>query len=173
MIPQVIKAVAVIVFVVATVAGCRDSKDTERYALDGKLVVFNYRVATARFLVNLKHLRTPGEGEVVVANFENPAGGPAIEVREKIWPATDKTTLTTPPLRCIVKDRPYKIAIKIEDSAGKQIQSIDTTVTSSEDQTLLPDKPLVVGPLYTPNPEMKGRSVSEQASASREDCPQS
>ena len=166
-----IRAASVGLAVVALVAGCRDSKDTERYALDGKLVGFNYRVATARFLVNLKHLRTPGEGEVAVASFENPAGGDAIEVREKIWPATDKTTLTTPPLRCIVKDHPYKIAIKIEDSAGQPVQTIDTTVTSSEDQTLLPDKPLVVGPFYTPNPEMKGRSVAEQASASREGCP--
>ncbi|WP_245415965.1 hypothetical protein [Mesorhizobium denitrificans] len=166
-----IRTAAMGLAIVALVAGCRDSKDTERYALDGKLVVFNYRVATARFLVNLKHLRTPGEGEVAVASFENPAGGDAIEVREKIWPATDKTTLTTPPLRCIVKDHPYKIAIKIEDSAGQPVQTIDTTVTSSEDQTLLPDKPLVVGPFYTPNPEMKGRSVAEQAAASREDCP--
>jgi len=167
------RTTVVAVAIVAVAAGCRDSKDTERYALDGKLVVFNYRVATARFLVNLKHLRAPGEGEVAVASFENPAGGSAIEVREKIWPATDKTTLTTPPLRCIVKDRPYKIAITIEDSVGKPIQTIDTTVTSSEDQILLPDKPLVVGPFYTPNPEMKGRSVSEQATASREGCSQS
>lgn len=153
------------------VAGCRDSGDAERYALDGKLVVFNYRVATARFLVNLKHLRTPGDGEMAVASFEDPVGGAPIVVREKIWPATPRTTLTTPPLRCIVKDHPYAVSISIEDAAGKPVQVIDTTVTSSEDQTLLPEKPLVVGPFYTPNPEMEGRTLEEQAAAARKGCP--
>lgn len=167
------KALAVAMLAAAALAGCRDSDEAEHFALDGKLVVFNYRVATARFLVNLKHLRMPGEGEVAVATFENPAGGEPLEVREKIWPAASKTTLTTPPLRCIVKDRPYTVAIRIEDSSGKSIQTIDTTVTSSEDQTLLPDKPLVVGPLYTPNPEMRPRSAEERAAAARKDCPQS
>ncbi|MCO5064920.1 MAG: hypothetical protein M9924_10975 [Rhizobiaceae bacterium] len=160
------------ILLLGTLASCRDSDEAERYALDGKLVVFNYRVATARFLVNLKSLRTPPEGEVAIAQFEDPAGGAPVEVREKIWPATQKTTITTPPLRCIVKDRPYKIAIVIEDSAGKTVQTIDTTVTSSEDQTIMPDKPLVAGPLYTPNPDMAGRTVEEQAKAAREGCPQ-
>ena len=153
-------------------AGCRDGADVERYALDGKLVVFNYRVATARFLVNLKSLRTPDDGEVAIAIFEDPAGGPAIEVREKIWPSSQRTTLTTPPLRCIVKDHPYKVTIRIADSAGNPIQAIETTVTSSEDQTLMPDRPLVVGPLYTPNPEAGNLTMEERVAASRRDCPQ-
>ena len=29
-------------------------------------------------------------------------------------------------------------------------------MASSQDQSMLPDRPLVVGPLYTPNPELAG-----------------
>lgn len=139
------------------VAGCRDTGEGEFFALDGKLVVFNYRVATAIFLVNIKALRPVGDGEVAIASFEDPAGGAPIEVREKIWPNTSKTTINTPPLRCIVKERPYKISIRIVDAVGTEKQVIETTIKSSEDQSDLPDRPLVVDPLYTPNPELKGR----------------
>jgi hypothetical protein len=37
------------------------------------------------------------------------------------------------------------------------MQTIETTMTSSEDQVLLPDRPLVLGPAYTPNPDLAGR----------------
>ena len=140
-----------------TIVGCRDTGEGDFFALDGKLVVFNYRVATATFLVNLKPLRPVGNGEVAVVLFEDPAGGAPIEVREKIWPNTAKTTINTPPLRCIAKDKPYKISIRIVDARGKDKQVIETSIKSSENQSDLPDRPLVVGPLYTPNPELAGR----------------
>lgn len=137
-------------------AACRDSGTGDHFALDGKVFVFNYRVATATYLVNLKQLRPLGEGHVAVASFEDPAGGAPILVREKIWPQAARTTIHSPPVHCIVKDRPYAVTIRIEDPAGNPVQQIDTTVTSSQDQSVLPDKPLVVGPLYTPNPELAG-----------------
>jgi hypothetical protein len=152
------KAVATALLAALALSSCRDASDGERFAFDGKLVVFNYRVATATFLVNLKHLRRAGEGEVAFASFEDPAGGAPIVVREKIWPNVSKTTITTPPLKCIVKDRPYKISIAIRDAKGDELQRLETTITSSEDQSLLPEKPLVVGPLYTPNPELANKS---------------
>lgn len=153
-------------------AACRESADEgDRFALDGKLVVFNYRVATASFLVNLKPLRPVGEGETAIASFEDPAGGAPIEVSQKIWPKLGRTTITTPPLRCIVKDRPYKVSIRIRDAAGAELQAIETTVTSSEDQSLLPDRPLVVGPLYTPNPELAGHPDGKLPPIGTPPCP--
>ncbi|MET0173808.1 MAG: hypothetical protein ABW206_15545, partial [Agrobacterium vaccinii] len=37
---------------------------------------------------------------------------------------------------------------------GHVMQTIETSITSDTDQSMLPAKPLVVGPLYTPNPEV-------------------
>lgn len=151
---------------------CRDSGGAgEYYEIAGKLFIFNYRVATATYLVNLKPLRPVGEGETAIATFEDPAGGAPIVVRKKIWPKLEKTTIESPPLRCVVKDRPYTVSIEIEGPDGKTIQTIKTTMTSSEDQKLLPDRPLVVGPLYTPNPELAGRPDGKLDVTNEADCP--
>lgn len=159
------RAVSLVVLsILLFAAGCRESaKDGEYFVLDGKLFVFNYRVATATYLVNLKPVRPVGEGEVAVVTFENPDGGKPIVVREKIWPLLDRTTIHSPPLKCIVKDRPYAISIRVEDAAGQLLQQIDTTLVSSQDQTDLPDKPLVVGPLYTPNPDAAAKRDDQKA----------
>lgn len=139
------------------VAGCRDTGgEGEFFEISGKLFVFNYRVATATYLVTLKPVRPVRDGDVAVATFEDPSGGEAIVVRQKIWPRLEKTTIESPPLRCVRKGRPYAVAIRIEDAAGGVRQTIETTMTSAEDQDILPDKPLVVGPVYTPNPELAG-----------------
>ncbi|MFI0848810.1 hypothetical protein [Mesorhizobium sp. IMUNJ 23232] len=154
------------------VASCRDSGgEGEYYRLDGKIFVFNYRIATATYLVNIAPVKPPEEGETAVVSFEDPAGGAPIVVREKIWPKLAKTTITSPPLRCVVKDRPYAVSIRIEDVGGTVKQTIETTITSSEDQDILPDRPLVVGPLYEPNPELAGHPDGKLPGADKPPCP--
>lgn len=150
-------AFALLALASLALAGCRDSgKESAYFELSGRLFVFNYRVATVQYLVTLRPLKLVGEGEVAIATFENPAGGEALVVRQQIWPLNDKVTINSPPLECVVKDRPYKVSIRIEDAKGGLIQSLETTMVSAQDQSVLPDKPLVVGPLYEPNPELKG-----------------
>lgn len=139
-------------------AACRDTgAEGEDFEIAGKLFVFNYRVATATYLLTLKPVRPVRDGDVAVTTFEDPTGGEPIVVRQKIWPKLEKTAIESPPLRCVRKGRPYAVTIHIEDAAGVVRQTIETTMTSSEDQDLLPDRPLVVGPVYTPNPELAGR----------------
>ena len=152
------RPVALFGIALLALAACRDAGgEGEDFAISGKLFVFNYRVATATYLVTLKPLGPVRDGDVAVATFEDPAGGAPIVVRSKIWPKLEKTAIESPPLRCVRKGRPYAVTIRIEDAAGTVRQTIETTMTSSEDQDLLPDRPLVVGPVYTPNPELAGR----------------
>jgi hypothetical protein len=151
---------------------CRESgEEGEYFETAGKLFVFNYRIATATYLVNLKPLKPVGDGETAVVTFENPAGGAPIVVRQKIWPMLDKTTIESPPLRCVVKDRPYAVTIEIVGPDGTMLQTIKTTMTSSEDQSILPDRPLVVGPAYTPNPDLAGRPGGKLDVTNEADCP--
>ena len=56
----------------------------------------------------------------------------------------------------MVKDHPYQVSIRIEGPDGDLLQAIETTMVSSQDQAMLPDRPLVVGPGYQPNPELAG-----------------
>lgn len=149
--------VAISALALLGLAGCRESGgEGEYFALSGRLFVFNYRVATVRYVVTLRPLKPIGAAEVAVASFENPAGGDPIIVNQKIWPMSEKVTIESPPLECVVKDLPYKVSIRIEDAKGKAMQLLETTMASSQDQSMLPDKPLAVGPFYDPNPELKG-----------------
>lgn len=153
-------------------SACRDSGgEGEYFALGGKIFVFNYRVATATYLVNLVPLQPVEEGQTAVVSFEDPAGGEPLVVRQKIWQRMAKTTIESPPLRCVVKDRPYAIKIRIEGPDGSVRQSIETTLASVDDQSILPDRPLVVGPLYTPNPELKGHPDGKLPDSGAPPCP--
>ena len=152
------RLVALSMLCLSALGACRESgAEGEYFAVSGRLVVFNYRVATATYVVTLKPLRPMADGQVAVASFEDPAGGEPIVVEQKVWPKLDKVTLESPPLRCIVKDRPYAVAVVIRDPAGNELQRLETTLVSDANQAeMLPDAPLVVGPLYTANPELSG-----------------
>ncbi len=155
------RLITAILLAAALTAGssCRDTgADGSAFEVTGKLFVFNYRVATATYMVTLGPLRPMREGQIAVATFEDPAGGAPIVVLQRIWPKLGKVTIESPPLRCVVKDKPYAVTIAIEGEGGEVVQKIDTTVVSNLDQTVLPDRPLVVGPVYTPNPELAGRA---------------
>lgn len=165
--------VAVVLGVMAiAVTGCRDTgRDGALFEIAGKLFVFNYRVATATYLVNLKQVAPLPDGLVAVASFEDPAGGEPIVVRQKVWPTLDKTVMESPPVRCIYKGVPYHVSIKIEGDDGTVRQTLEVTLTSNADQSVLPDKPLVVGPAYTPNPELDGMPPGKIGVTNRADCP--
>ncbi|AYG58668.1 hypothetical protein [Rhizobium jaguaris] len=137
-----------------TFAGCQRQADDGPTELSGRLFVFNYRVATASYMITLKKIAPIPEGTTAVAEFENPMGGDPLVVHEKIYTFWDKITLESPDLRCVRKDRPYSVSIKLVDASDKTIQTIKTEVKSDLDQTVLPTKPLVVGPSYTKNPDV-------------------
>ena len=96
---------------------------------------------------------------------------PAIVVRQKIWPKLTHVTLESPPLTCVIKDKPYAVSIHIEAADGQVVQKLDTTVTSSLDQSILPDRPLVVGPVYELNKDLKGHPDGVLPDAPKQDCP--
>ena len=152
--------------------GCRDeSRSGTLFEISGKLFVFNYRVATATYLVTLKPVGEIGEGLQAVASFENPAGGDPVVVRQKIWPKLDKTVLESDPVQCVLKGRPYSVEIRIEDESGAVRQVLKTEMESSLDQEILPDRPLVVGPVYMPNPDLAGRPDGKLDVTNEAGCP--
>ncbi len=135
---------------------CRDTGKEAFFEVTGRLVVFNYREAMLTYIVTLKPLKPIEAGEVAVTTMDNPAGGMPLVFEQKLFPGHAKVTIESPPLECVVKDRPYKVAIRIEAADGTLLQNIETTMVSAQDQDMLPDRPLVVGPGYDPNPELEG-----------------
>ncbi|QND53995.1 hypothetical protein HB779_20445 [Phyllobacterium sp. 628] len=139
------------VLVGALVLGaCRDAGEGDYLAVAGKIFVFNYRIAEATYHLTLTKTRPLPEGSVLETHFENPAGGDPMVVRQTIWPLMEKISVDSPPIKCVKAGREYKVSMQLEDSNGKKLQTIERTMISDTDQSVMPDKPLVVGPFYDP-----------------------
>jgi hypothetical protein len=152
------KSLALMPLMVSALAlgACRDTGKEVLFEITGRLVVFNYREAMLTYLVTLKPLKPIEAGQVAVTTMDNPAGGAPLVFSQKLIPGHTKVTIESPPLECVVKDRPYKVSIHIQKTDGTLLQDIETTMVSAQDQDMLRDRPLVVGPGYQPNPELKG-----------------
>lgn len=152
------KWIILMLVMITVLGGCREQDNARYVEMTSRIFVFNVRVAEASYLVTLKVLRTIPEGASVIASFTNPDGGEAIIVEQKIWPKRDKIVLESPALSCVKKDKPYPYDIKILRPNGEILQVLAGVITSTLDQTILPDRPLFVGPGYEPNPELSGRA---------------
>lgn len=134
--------------------GCQRPEDEGPLQLAGHVFIFNYRLSTAVYEVALNKVGDIPDGSMARTEYENPAGGPPLVTTTKIFPFWKKVALESPPLRCVVKDRPYAVKITLIGPDGRDLQHIETTITSTLDQSILAAKPLVVGPAYDKNPEV-------------------
>ncbi|MXN46931.1 hypothetical protein GR138_17190 [Shinella kummerowiae] len=135
-------------------AACQRETGPDPLKLTGKMFVFNYRLAYATYLVTLEQTEPLPEGSVVKAEFENPAGGTPLTLERKIFPNLPRVVLESPDITCVKKNQPYTVTIAVIGPDGDRLQSLETQVTSSADQSILPAKALVVGPGYEKNPEV-------------------
>ncbi|TCN30931.1 hypothetical protein [Sinorhizobium americanum] len=143
-----------IALVVAALAGCQRETGPDPLELTGKMFVFNYRLAYATYTVTLNKTQPLPDGSIVVASFENPAGGEPLTLTRKLFPKLDKVVLESPDITCVRKERPYAVTIEVKGPDGATLQKLETTVISDVDQSVMPARPLVVGPAYDKNPEV-------------------
>ena len=148
------KYLAILLPLALALAACQRETGGDPLKLTGKMFVFNYRLAYATYLVTLEQMAPLPDGTVVKAEFENPAGGAPLTLERRIFRNLPKVVLESPDVTCVKKARPYKVTIAVVGPDGGTLQSIETQVTSSADQSILPAKALVVGPGYDKNPEV-------------------
>ncbi len=136
-------------------AGCQRPSEGIFLELTGRIFVFNYRVATANYLLTFKKVSAIPAGSSIEVLFDNPRGGDRLITRQAVFAADETVAISSPHLSCVKKDHAYAVDVRLVDGQGKQLQEIATSVTSDVDQSvMLPSKPLVVGPVYTPNPDV-------------------
>lgn len=140
----IIPALAALLFATA----CQ--REAEDYiSINGKVFIFNIRNARAFYMLTLNRLPATPDNAVVVAEFENPAGGPPLVKEQKVFPKMTRIDLQSPDIDCVVTDRPYTIKIMLRNAEGETLQTIDTTLSSTLDSTMLPEHALFEGPVYT------------------------
>lgn len=74
--------------------------------------------------------------------------------------------------RCRVwsRDKPYQFSVSLGGPDKVMLQTVESTLTGTLDQTVLPDRPLVVGPVYTPNPDLAGHPDGKRDDLDRPPC---
>jgi hypothetical protein len=133
--------------------GCDEQKGPYLSFAGGGFVV-NYRIGEMYYGFVAKPERKLPEGSVIEARFEDPAGGAEIVVDTPVRSGQLQYMFRTPPLKGVKKDKEYRVEMRLLDKPqGTVLASLSRSFRSTADQSAIPDKPLVVGPGYMPNPE--------------------
>jgi hypothetical protein len=136
-------------------AACKDESRQGYMALQGRIFIFNPRVASAVYSVSVAVLKDLPSGSKLVFTFEDPAGGAPMKKQLNVRGGETKLGLQSDDLQCIKKDRPYTFSVQLLDATGKELQRIDSSITSTLDQSVLPEAPLSFGPTFIPNTALK------------------
>jgi hypothetical protein len=136
-------------------ASCEDASKPPLVVAGGGFI-FNYRIAEVFYGVSLKPQRRIAAGAVLEGEFENPAGGPNLIVRETLGEPKLVYSLQTPPLKGVQAGKPYRVEVRLIEG-GKTTGRVERTFTSDLAQDVLPAAPLTIGPGTTPNPDLPKR----------------
>ena len=161
---------AILLCLAASLSACTDEARTSYLDLQGRVFIFNPRIATATYVVTLAIRKAPPPGAKVIARFDNPAGGPTLLLEQMIRDGQTQVALESEPLQCVTKGKTYASTVTLLARDSKQLQKLESSVTSTLDQSVLPPAPLVVGPGYEPNPALE-ETAGKEAMQQRLACP--
>ncbi|WP_373087897.1 hypothetical protein [Sneathiella sp.] len=147
--------VASLLMMVFLLGGCGDETDKPYLEFVGGGFIFNYRIGEAFYGFVAKPLRDIPEGTEIVAEFEDPAGGPPLKIKQPAKPHMLQYMFRTPGVKGIVKDRPYTVTVRLVTAGESTPLAVYTKQYSSNiNQSDVPDTALTIGPGYHPNPAL-------------------
>ena len=141
----------IVMVAAAILAGCSDNSGNY-IKVGGGGFIFNYRIAEATAGVIAEPQRKLPDGSKIEASFENPAGGDPIVIAKPVTQGRKRYSFDTPPLSGIKGGRDYAVTVRVIGPDGTELQKVDYQLRSDIDQSVLPDKPLTIGPGYARNP---------------------
>ena len=145
----------VLLFFAVFLASCSEDPNAPYLSFAGGGFVFNYRNAEAFYGFVAKTVRTLPEGGVIEAQFEVPGKPEPAIVQEKVVTGQVQYSFKSPLLTGIVAKHDYKAVLRLIDGQGKEIARYEQNFHTNVDQSTLPNQPLVVGPGYQENPDLK------------------
>ncbi|CAN0654578.1 conserved protein of unknown function [Nitratireductor aquimarinus] len=135
-----------------------DPADAPYLKILGGGFMFNYREAEIFYGFTAQVVRPLASGSIIEATFEDPAGGAPLVVSERVSTMTDRYALRTPPVRGVEAKKPYRVDIRVYDRAKTTLLWQEKHSYASQiADTVVPEKPLTIGPGYHRNPELETR----------------
>lgn len=157
--PRIVAAsLALLAVLLAVGWTTREDPDSKPYLrITGGGFMFNYRVADVYYGFTAVVDRPLPTGSIIEAAFEDPAGGPEHVVRTRVGTGTNHYALRSPPVRGVVADTPYHVEVRVLDRTERELLwRHDLAFRSRISDTVVPDRPLTVGPGYARTPGPKG-----------------
>lgn len=134
----------------------QDPAEKPYIGIAGGGFVYNYREAEVFYGFVAQVLKPLPVGTWMIAEFDNPAGGPPLTVETRLNARSARYGVHSPNVRGVKAGAPYHVAIRLYDrTRTKLIWSGGKDFVSQLDDAIVPDKPLTIGPGYFPNPELK------------------
>lgn len=135
-----------------------DPADAPYLKILGGGFMFNYREAEIFYGFTAQVVRPLASGSIIEATFEDPAGGAPLVVSERVSTMTDRYALRTPPVRGVEAKKPYRVDIRVYDRTKTTLLwQEEHSYASQIADTVVPEKPLTIGPGYHRNPELERR----------------
>ncbi len=153
------------------VSACQRPSEETIFELSGRIFVFNYRTAEARYLLTFDKVAELQGVVAAKAEFENPQGGNPHRVSIPVLREQTRLVIDSPALECVRKERPYKVSVEFTDAGGKTLAKIETSVTSQLDHSTLPLVSPVIGSGYDRN-EAAYDAQGNLKMRSMQGCPQ-
>lgn len=111
--------------------------------------IYNYRVSEAFYGFTAVVAKPVSNGSLLVAEFEDPGGGPPMVVETRVNVRSNRYGMRSPRVSGVEAHRPYHVSIKLYDySRTELLWSAEKTYAARISDTIVPDRPLTVGPGY-------------------------
>ncbi len=149
-----VRSVLLSAAIAALLLGCAEDPDKPYLEFAGGGFIYNYRLATADYGFVVRRSKKIPTGTIIEAEFEDPAGGPPIVIRQTASSTRLSYKFETPPVKGIKAGRDYRVEVRLIDPGNNEVFArYSKTFHADVDQDILPEKPPVVGPGYQPNPQ--------------------
>ncbi|MDF1608107.1 hypothetical protein PZ897_07970 [Hoeflea sp. YIM 152468] len=151
-------AIALVLVLLAIGLAFRDDPaEKPPIAIAGGGFIYNYREADVFYGFTAQVLKPLPIGCWLIAEFEDPGGGPALVVETRLHARSSRYGVRSPSLRGVKAGKPYRVSVRLYDYTRTDlIWSGQKVFASLIDDTVVPDRPLTIGPGYFPNPELTG-----------------
>ena len=149
-----IRKVGALMVATAFLAGCQRETENKIAEFSGHIFVFNYRLSKANYVVTLRPVTKLPKGGTATAFYDNPRGGERLVTRQPLYPDMTRIVLESQDLQCVKEGKSYHVTVELAEAAGQIIQTLETDVLATIDQSVLPASSLVVGPAYDLNPNV-------------------
>jgi hypothetical protein len=134
-----------------------------KLAFAGGGFLYNYRIAETRYGLSMRIVNPVPIGSLLEVTFENPAGGEPFIVTRSLGTEPGLIGVESPALPDVATGRDFAVVIRLRERVTNAVlETHERQFRTNIDPSVMPKKPLTVGPGYHRNPDNAGHKPAGQ-----------